>query len=72
MTTTIPSAHDVSRYDYDELITRLDLPTKVKLLTGATTFTLHPEPSIGHRATASYRLTGVLAAGARRAAPARI
>ena len=32
---------------YDELIARLDLSTKVRLLTGATTFTLHPEPTIG-------------------------
>ena len=33
--------------DYDELIGRLDLPTKVRLLTGAATFTLAPEESIG-------------------------
>jgi beta-glucosidase len=33
--------------DYSELIDRLDLPTKVKLLTGATAFTLWPERSIG-------------------------
>jgi beta-glucosidase len=33
--------------DYAELIERLDLPTKVKLLTGASAFTLWPEPSIG-------------------------
>ncbi len=33
--------------DYSDLIERLDLPTKVKLLTGATAFTLWPEPSIG-------------------------
>ncbi len=29
------------------LVATLDLPTKVRLLTGATTFTLAPEPSIG-------------------------
>ncbi|MBA2767830.1 MAG: glycoside hydrolase family 3 protein [Sporichthyaceae bacterium] len=33
--------------DYSELIGALDLPTKVKLLTGATAFTLAPEESIG-------------------------
>src|SRR3712207_3584262 len=33
--------------DYSELIERLDLQTKVKLLTGASAFTLWPEPSIG-------------------------
>ncbi len=32
---------------YDELIGSLDLPAKIKLLTGATMFTLWPEPSIG-------------------------
>ena len=31
----------------DEAIDQLDLPTKVKLLTGASAFTLHGEPSIG-------------------------
>ena len=33
--------------DYSELIAALDLRTKVKLLTGATTFTLPPEETIG-------------------------
>jgi beta-glucosidase len=33
--------------DIAALVTSLDLPTKVRLLTGATTFTLAPEPSIG-------------------------
>jgi hypothetical protein len=32
--------------DYAELIERLDLPTKDTLLTGATAFTLWPEPAI--------------------------
>lgn len=31
----------------DELVARLDLPTKVSLLTGASMFTLRPEPRIG-------------------------
>ena len=35
--------------EHDELIKSLDLPAKVALLTGATTFTLAPEPSIGLR-----------------------
>jgi beta-glucosidase len=33
--------------DLAALVASLDLPTKVRLLTGATTFTLAPEPSIG-------------------------
>jgi beta-glucosidase len=33
--------------DYDELIGRLDLSTKVRLLTGAATFNLYAEESIG-------------------------
>jgi beta-glucosidase len=33
--------------DYEALIKSLDLPTKVRLLTGATSFTLAPAPSIG-------------------------
>ena len=33
--------------DYDELIGRLDLPTKIRLLTGAATFNLYAEESIG-------------------------
>jgi beta-glucosidase len=33
--------------DLIALIKSLDLPTKVRLLTGASAFTLHPEPSIG-------------------------
>ncbi|MFG1603378.1 glycoside hydrolase family 3 C-terminal domain-containing protein [Actinoplanes sp. NPDC049265] len=35
--------------EHDELIRKLDLPAKVALLTGATTFTLAPEPAIGLR-----------------------
>src|ERR1700752_3159597 len=44
-TSTFPGISGAS--DYQELVTRLDLSTKVKLLTGAATFTLHPEPAIG-------------------------
>jgi beta-glucosidase len=33
--------------DYTALVASLDLPAKVRLLTGATMFTLAPEPSIG-------------------------
>src|ERR671928_2236173 len=33
--------------DYDVLISKLDLPAKVRLLTGASAFTLAPEPEIG-------------------------
>jgi beta-glucosidase len=33
--------------DLDALIARLDLPAKVRLLTGASAFTLPPEPAIG-------------------------
>ncbi len=33
--------------DHGALIGKLDLPSKVRLLTGASAFTLHPEPSIG-------------------------
>ena len=33
--------------DYDVLIGKLDLPAKVRLLTGASAFTLAPEPEIG-------------------------
>lgn len=39
---TTPAPHD-----HDALISKLDLPSKVRLLTGATTFTLAPEPEIG-------------------------
>src|SRR3954454_9473852 len=39
----------VSASDLDTLIGRLDLPAKVRLLTGATNFTLAPEPAIGLR-----------------------
>ncbi len=47
MTTT--SAPRTGRDDaaYLELVSRLDLATKVRLLTGATSFTLHGEESIG-------------------------
>jgi beta-glucosidase len=34
-------------HDLDALIARLDLPAKVRLLTGASVFTLAPEPAIG-------------------------
>jgi beta-glucosidase len=55
MTTTDHGRTDHGRTDhdtghdtrYDSLVGTLDLPTKVKLLTGASAFTLHPEPSIG-------------------------
>ncbi|MFI6077981.1 glycoside hydrolase family 3 C-terminal domain-containing protein [Actinoplanes sp. NPDC051343] len=33
--------------DLVSILTSLDLPTKVRLLTGASAFTLHPQPSIG-------------------------
>src|SRR5579859_7112769 len=33
--------------DYEVQIARLDLPAKVRLLTGASMFTLWPEPSVG-------------------------
>jgi beta-glucosidase len=39
----------LSASDLDTLIGRLDLPAKVRLLTGATAFTLAPEPAIGLR-----------------------
>src|SRR3954465_10080616 len=39
----------LSASDLDTLIRRLDLPAKVRLLTGATAFTLAPEPAIGLR-----------------------
>ncbi len=39
----------VSVSDLDTLIGRLDLPAKVHLLTGASAFTLPPEPAIGLR-----------------------
>jgi beta-glucosidase len=42
-----PQAADTSVLAYDELISALDLPAKVKLLTGASAFTLQPEESIG-------------------------
>jgi beta-glucosidase len=47
MTTTSTFAGISGASDYAELIARLELSTKVKLLTGAATFTLHPEPAIG-------------------------
>src|SRR5678816_1903511 len=34
-------------HDLDALIARLDLPANVRLLTGASVFTLAPEPAIG-------------------------
>src|SRR3954465_9168254 len=39
----------LSASDLDTLIGRLDLPSKVRLLTGASAFTLAPEPAIGLR-----------------------
>ncbi|WP_226346657.1 glycoside hydrolase family 3 protein [Agilicoccus flavus] len=42
--TSAPPAHQP---DLDSLVGRLDLDTKVRLLTGASMFTLHGEPSIG-------------------------
>jgi hypothetical protein len=33
--------------DLAALVSRLDLPGKIRLLTGASAFTLHPEPAIG-------------------------
>jgi beta-glucosidase len=46
--------------DVGGLVARLDLPTKVRLLTGATAFTLHGEPSIGlHEMAFSDGPTGV-------------
>jgi beta-glucosidase len=42
--TTVPSTHDGG---FDDLIAALDLPAKVRLLTGATAFTLAPEAAIG-------------------------
>src|SRR3954463_3927702 len=44
MTTT---ASGGATTDYQDLLDRLDLPTKVRLLTGATAFTLAPDESIG-------------------------
>ncbi len=44
MTTTTP---ETGERDYAALVATLDLPTKVRLLTGATSFTLHGEESIG-------------------------
>src|SRR6187551_26813 len=41
------SVHSVTSTDYGALVARLDLSTKVRLLTGATTFTMPAEPSIG-------------------------
>src|SRR3954471_10856178 len=44
MTTTAPGG---ATTDYQDLLDRLDLETKVRLLTGASAFTLAPEESIG-------------------------
>jgi beta-glucosidase len=44
---TTETTHTPAVHEYDALIGRLDLPTKVRLLTGATSFTLAPEDSIG-------------------------
>ena len=43
----MPATTDRSPAAYLELVGRLDLATKVRLLTGATSFTLHGEDSIG-------------------------
>lgn len=46
--------------DVAGLVARLDLPTKVRLLTGASAFTLHGEPSVGlHEMAFSDGPTGV-------------
>lgn len=46
--------------DVTGLVARLDLPTRVRLLTGATAFTLHGEPSVGlHEMAFSDGPTGV-------------
>src|SRR3954466_9763906 len=44
---TAGSGYSQDMTDYDVLIGKLDLPTKVRLLTGASAFTLAPEPEIG-------------------------
>jgi beta-glucosidase len=44
---TIPASDKAGSGDYDALVASLDLDTKVRLLTGASAFTLAPEPSIG-------------------------
>jgi len=48
--TTQPEQESAS--DYTQLISTLDLPGKVRLLTGGDVFTLAPEPSIGLRTVA--------------------
>ena len=45
-TTTQPVPTTMSSTSYDGLIARLDLPSKVRLLTGASMFTLAPEASV--------------------------
>src|SRR5207253_8238261 len=45
-TTTQPVPTMMSSTSYESLIARLDLPSKVRLLTGASMFTLAPEPSV--------------------------
>jgi beta-glucosidase len=42
-----PTQTPISSTQYDTLIARLELPARVRLLTGASMFTLAPEPSIG-------------------------
>jgi beta-glucosidase len=46
-TTTGTLRADSSSHEYRDRIEQLDVPTKVRLLTGASMFTLHPEPRIG-------------------------
>jgi beta-glucosidase len=47
MTATPSAGYSDGMTDYDVLIAKLDLPAKVRLLTGASAFTLAPEPEIG-------------------------
>src|SRR3954465_11260494 len=41
------NADETAAKDYGDLLGKLDLPTKVRLLTGAAAFTLHPVEAIG-------------------------
>src|SRR5512141_1965508 len=49
VTSTRITPDQESSTDYADLIKTLDLPAKVRLLTGGDVFTLAPEPSIGLR-----------------------
>lgn len=46
-TTTGTLRADSSSHEYRDRIEQLDVPSKARLLTGASMFTLHPEPRIG-------------------------